>query len=189
MLVVPALEWSCHPPEQVSSALAFFSLLTHWTDPPPPCIGPDDMPSQATTVVDPVDIPATTSQELLSFLSLAISSSPSHRSSTSSSSSMSQSLQPPSIAAVYSTCTLVSRRHPSFLACVPPTVRRHVNVARALAAATGPLWAAWIHAGTLCPGRQVTVLLGHVLKSAYWPLNSFSIFLNIFKSLQVQNFV
>jgi hypothetical protein len=41
----------------------------------------------------------------------------------------------------------------------------------------------------MCPGRRVTVLLGRVLKSAHWPLNSISIFLNIFKSVQVQIFV
>jgi hypothetical protein len=59
----------------------------------------------------------------------------------------------------------------------------------ALAAVAVPPWAAWICAGTVCPGCWVTVLLSRALKSAHWPLNSFSIFLNIFKSLQVQKCV
>jgi hypothetical protein len=64
-----------------------------------------------------------------------------------------------------------------------------VSAPSSLAAVARPPWAAWICTSTVCPGRQVTVPLRHALKSAHWPLNSFSIFLNIFKSLQVQKFV
>jgi hypothetical protein len=131
LLVIAALEQSYHLSKLVSNARAFFPLRQHWTDLPPPCVGPDDTASQATTIIDPVAVPATTSQEQLNFLSPAISSSSSHRSSTPSSSLTSRSPPPPSVAVIYPTRTSMSHRHPSFLAGLPPTMWHRVAIARA----------------------------------------------------------
>jgi hypothetical protein len=98
--------------------------------------------------------------------------------------------------------TYISEPPPSFLPRRCATHRaasccRHASALRgprmsapsAPAAAVRPPWATWIHTSTVSPGYRDIVLLGHVLKSAHWPLIFFSIFLNIFESLQVQNFV
>jgi hypothetical protein len=43
---------------------------------------------------------------------------------------------------------MVSRRHHAHALHAP-----HVSAPSALAAAAGPLWATWIHTGTVCPGH------------------------------------
>jgi hypothetical protein len=150
LLVIAALEQSYHLSKLVSNARAFFPLRQHWTDLPPPCVGPDDTASQATTIIDPVAVPATTSQEQLNFLSPAISSSSSHRSSTPSSSLTSRSPPPPSVAVIYPTRTSMSHRIlPSSPVCHPPC--GIASPSRVLAAAAGLPWASW---GTVCPSHQ-----------------------------------
>jgi hypothetical protein len=77
--------------------------------------------------------------------------------------------------------TPVRHHHPSFLASVPPTVRRrarvpHLIAPTVLAAAVGMPWATWIRTGTLCPGCWVTVPLGRAVKPAHWPCFIFSKF-------------